>query len=157
MKDKLDQFVDELQNRIFEETRQAYGELGFERWRNPLYRGALPDADGYGRVTGTCGDTMQIFLKIENDRVKVASFLTDGCGSSTVCGSLAAELALGKTTEELTDISGDDILQILGGFPEEDRHCAFLAAETLQEALGDYVRKSIAAKKANTGSERLVS
>jgi NifU-like protein involved in Fe-S cluster formation len=67
-----------------------------------LYRGVLPDADGYGRVTGASGDSMQLFLKIEKDRVKYASFLTDECGANRVCGSLAAELALGKTTNELT-------------------------------------------------------
>ena len=37
--------------------------------------------------------------------------------------------------------TGEMILDILGGLPEEDRHCAFLAAETLQEALDDYMRK----------------
>ena len=139
--DKFDQFVNNLQNRIFDETRQAYGELGFQRWRNPLYRGALKNADGHGRVTGSCGDTMQIYLKFENERVADASFLTDGCGASTVCGSLAAETALCKTPEELSDVTGETILEILGVFPKEDQHCAHLAAEALNEALNDYMRK----------------
>ena len=141
MRDKLDQFVDDLQNRIFAETREAYGELGFQRWRNPLYRGELNDPDGCGCVTGSCGDTMQIFLKFENQRVKAASFLTDGCGASTVCGSLAAETALGRTPEQLADVTGETLLGILEVFPEEDQHCAFLAAATLQRALDDYMRK----------------
>lgn len=38
------------------------------------------------------------------------------------------------------------ILEILGGLPEEDRHCAFLAAETLQAALDDYMRKELKKK-----------
>jgi nitrogen fixation protein NifU and related proteins len=143
MGDRLDNFVNSLQDRIFEETRAAYGELGFQRWRQPLYSGAMADADGHARLTGSCGDTMQLFLKFENAKVGAASFLTDGCGASTVCGSLAAELALGKTVDELAGITGDAILGILGVFPEEDRHCAFLAAQTLQEALGDYLRKQI--------------
>jgi nitrogen fixation NifU-like protein len=82
---------------------------------------------------------MEIFLRLEGDRVKEASFFTDGCGSSTVCGSFAAELALGRTPDELIDITGERILEILGGLPEEDRHCAFLAAEALQEALNAYM------------------
>ena len=56
-----------------------------------------------------------------------------------VCGSFAAELALGKTLDELVEITSETILKILGSFPEESRHCAFLAAETLQEALNDYM------------------
>ena len=141
MTDDFDHFVKDLQNRIFDETRTAYGEVAFQRWLNPLYMGAMQDADGYGRVTGTCGDTMEIFLRFEKDRVKEATFQTDGCGSSTVCGSFAAELSLGRNPDEVAEISGETILEILGGLPEEDRHCAFLAAETLQVALDDYLRK----------------
>jgi len=143
MSDPLDDFVVHLQDQIFEETREAYGELGFQRWRNPLYRGAMPDADGHGRVTGRCGDTIELFLKFEDDRVARATFITDGCGSSTVCGSLAAELALGKNPDELTVVTGEKILEVLGRFPKEDEHCAFLAAESLQSALDDHMRRHI--------------
>jgi len=139
MADNFDAFVENLQQRIFDETREAFGEAGFQRWRNPLYRGPLCAPYSHAQVKGSCGDTMQIFLKFENDRVCDAAYLTDGCGSSTVCGSFAAEMAIGKTPDELITITGDAILEKLGKFPEEDRHCAFLAAETLQEALDHYM------------------
>ncbi len=135
----FDDFVNELQDRIYEDTRAAYGDVVFERWRNPLYMGRMEGADGYGRVTGSCGDTMEIFLRFEEGRVREASFETDGCGPSVVSGSFAAELARGKTPEEVAGITGETILEVLGGLPEEDRHCAYLAAETLQEALKDYL------------------
>ena len=141
MGDKLDDFIDGLQGQIFEETRSVYGELAFERWQNILYLGPMDEPDGYARITGSCGDTMEIFLKIENDRVQKASFQTDGCGTSAVCGSFAAEMALDKTPDELVEVTGEKILEILGGFPKDDEHCAFLAAETLQEALNDYMLK----------------
>ena len=143
MADNFDTFLENLQERIFDETREAFGEAGFQRWRNPLYRGPLDAPDSHARVTGKCGDTMQIFLKLKNDRVCDAAYLTDGCGSSTVCGSFAAEMAIGKTADELIEITGDAILEKLGRFPEEDRHCAFLAAETLQEALNRYMAKTV--------------
>ncbi len=146
MTDKLDQFVENLQQQIFDETREAFGEAGFQRWRNPLYRGPLADADSHARVTGECGDTMEIFLKFKDHRVCDAAYLTDGCGSSTVCGSFAAEMAIGKTPDELTDITGDAVLEKLGNFPEEDRHCAFLAAATVQEALNLYMSKIVSKK-----------
>lgn len=139
MSDDWDSFVAGLQRQIFEDTRHTYGQVAYERWLAPKYAGLLPDADGHGRVTGPCGDTMQIFLIFTGGRVSQASFVTDGCGSSTVCGSFAAELALGKTPDEVADVSGDTILEMLGGLPAEDRHCAFLAAETLQAALHGYM------------------
>jgi nitrogen fixation NifU-like protein len=137
----LDDFVKGLQDQIFEETRAAYGDVAFQRWLKPLYMGSMDNPDGYGRITGSCGDTMQIFLKFENDKVKEASFKTDGCGSSTVCGSFAVELALGKSPDEIFDITGESILKKLGSLPEEDRHCAFLSADALQEALNEYMIK----------------
>lgn len=141
MSDDFDDFVNDLQDQIFEETKAAYGEVAFQRWLKPLYMGRMDLADGYGRVTGSCGDTVEIFLRFEKGKVKQATFQTDGCGSSTVCGSFAAELAMGKTPDELTDITGETILEILGGLPEEDRHCAFLAADALQESLHNFMMR----------------
>ena len=141
MENELEDFVKDLQERINEETRAAYGDIAFDRWQNPLYMGNMDSPDGYGRLTGSCGDTMQIFLRFDGGRVKDATFLTDGCGASAVCGSFAAELALGKSPDQLLEITGDAILKILGGLPREDEHCAYLAGETLQEALNDYMIK----------------
>ena len=109
--------------------------------RKILYLGPMNDPDGYARITGSCGDTMEIFLKFEKDHVKKATFQTDGCGASAVCGSFAVEMALNKPPDELVEITGEKILEILGGFPKQDEHCAFLAAETLQSALNDYMIK----------------
>ena len=141
MTDSLDDFIKEIQREIHEETRKAYGKVAFERWLGPQYMGVIDHPDGYGHVAGSCGDRMEIFLRFEEDKVKEATFRTDGCGSSLVCGSFAAELALGKTPDEVAEISDETVLETLGGLPEEDRHCAFLAADTLQAALDDYMRK----------------
>jgi len=141
MHEDLDSFAKNLQKKIFEDTKNAYGVAAFERWRKPLYQGEIKNPDGYARITGPCNDTMEIFLKFEDDRVKESSFKTDGCGSSVVCGSFAAEMALNKTPDELLFVTGKDILEKLGGLPGEEQHCAFLAGETLQEALNDYMIK----------------
>ncbi len=137
--DNFDDFVNNLQEQIFDEARDAYGEKGFERWHNPRFNGKMEFPDGHSRITGECGDTMEIFLKFENDHVKQASYFTDGCASSSICGSFAAELAIGKDPDELTDISGVTVLEKIGRLPASDRHCADLAAATLQEALSDYM------------------
>ena len=133
--DRLDEFIDTLQNQIFEDAKEALGEKGFDRWRNPKWSGRMDNPDGYGRVTGECGDTMEIYLKFENNRVSEASYFTDGCASSMVSGSFAAELTLGRDPDELSDITAETVLTAIGRLPEEDLHCASLAARTVQEAL----------------------
>jgi nitrogen fixation NifU-like protein len=141
MSDRFDDFVDKLQQQIFDEARETLGEAGFERWRNPKYNGRMEKPDAYAQVTGNCGDTMQIYLKFDGDHVIDASYVTDGCGSSSVCGSFAAEMAIGKSPDEIVEIDGHSVLARLGRISKDDEHCAFLAAETLQKALQDYMVK----------------
>lgn len=141
MVDTLDDFVHEIKEQIYEETKEAYGEKAYQRWLKPLFMGSMNNPDGYARSVGVCGDTMEIFLKLEGDRVKQALFQADGCGSSSVCASFAVELSLGKAPGEVLAISGEVIMETLEGLPKEDEHLAFLAAETLQQALNDYMIK----------------
>ncbi len=141
MGETLEDFVQELKEQIFEETKEAYGEIAFQRWQNPLYRGPMKDPDGFACVRGACGDAMEIYLKFENDRVKEASFQTDGCGSSTVCGSFTAEMTIGKNPDELSEITEEAIKKKMGRIPKEDEHLATLASQTLREALKDYMEK----------------
>ena len=153
MGDSLDEFLVRFQDEILKQVKETYSEKVYERWLNPVYRGAIKDADGCARLKGRCQDTMEIFLQFEENHVKKAAFQTDGCGSSIVCGSIAAEISFGKSPEELLDITGENILGELGGLPKEDEHCAFLAAETLQEALSNYMIKQN--KKLETGKWKL--
>lgn len=139
MGDSLDDWVGSLQEEIDDRARADYGETVFRRWKDPLYLGVMQNPDGRGRVTGTCGDTMQMFLRVDGGRVSEASYATDGCGASSACGSFAAEMARGKTVQELMEVTGEAVLAKAGRLPEEDRHCAFLAAAALQSALEDYL------------------
>lgn len=136
---ELNDFVDNLQDQIFSEALSAYGEIGFARWRNLRFHGPMDDADGYGRVTGGCGDTIEMFLRIEKNQVVEAAYTTTGCASSSICGSFAAEMAQGRDVESLFDLRGEDVLNIIGTFPQDEQHCAFLAIATLHEAADAYL------------------
>ena len=141
MVETIDDFAKRLQEKIFEDIKDAYGGMAYQRWLNPIYNGSIKDPDGYACLKGICGDTMEIFLRFENEQVKEASYQTDGCGSSNVCGSFAAEMSLGKNPDELLSVTGEAIIEKLGGLPKDEEHCAFLAVETLQEALNYYMIK----------------
>ncbi len=137
--DEFNAFVDNLQGEVFREAKDALGEKGFDRWRNPKFCGRLDNPDCYGKLTGDCGDTMEMYLNISGDRVEQVGYFTDGCSSSSIAGSFAAELAVGKSFEEVLDLRGSDVLQKIGQFPKEEEHCAHLAVRTLQEALNTYL------------------
>ncbi|MCU0596081.1 MAG: iron-sulfur cluster assembly scaffold protein [Desulfobacterota bacterium] len=140
-RDNLQGFIDALKKEILEETKRAYGEKAFDRWRNPLYEGALENPDGYACLRSSCGDSMEMFLQFDGERVSRASFRTAGCGAGAVCGSYAAEMALHKSPEEILKITGESLLAFLGGLPAEEEPMATLAANTLHAALQDFLGK----------------
>lgn len=138
--EELEKFTQQLQQQIMEQAQKIYTEDVIDRWLNPRNMGRLQQPDGYATVTGSCGDTMEIFLKIDNDKINECTFLTNGCGATLACGSMVTEMAKNKTfTQSLASISADAILKNLGGLPQENVHCAQLASETLRRALADYL------------------
>lgn len=105
---------------------------------NPRNCGTLVKPDGYAKITGPCGDTMEMFLKVGNDKIDDITYTTDGCLTSHAAGSAATVMAKGKPVRECIKISQSTILEHLGGMPEDSEHCALLAAKTFHKALRDY-------------------
>ncbi|HUT70615.1 MAG TPA: iron-sulfur cluster assembly scaffold protein [Desulfatiglandales bacterium] len=139
MPDHLDKVIDEIQASIIEDARKVYSEKVIERWLHPEYMGEIENPQGYGKITGPCGDTVRIFLRIINGRIIDARFTTNGCATTLAAGCMACELAIGKTLREAYGITKEMILEQLDGLPEESTHCAVLASNTLREALTDYL------------------
>jgi len=129
----------ELEQTVMEDMKQIYSESTIDHFLNPRNLGGIPGHDGLGRMTGRCGDTMQIHLRVKDSRVTDASFWTDGCGPSIASGSMVTVLAKGRSISEAQKITQQDVLDGLGDLPEESRHCALLAANTLNEAIKDYL------------------
>ncbi|MBU2497650.1 MAG: iron-sulfur cluster assembly scaffold protein [Proteobacteria bacterium] len=141
MKKSVGDGKQELKGKMLKEEEDFFSHAAYERWMNPLYKGTIDNPHGYARLTGKCGETMEISLKFDREHVSQAALLTDGCAAITVCGSFASEMAIGKSPEGILEITGQTIIETVGSFPKDEAHCAFLAAETLQEALDDYMRK----------------
>ena len=130
--------LDDLQGQVIAEMRKVYSEKVIDHAMNPRNVGNIPNADGFASVTGSCGDTMEIWLKVKDGKVAKATFWTDGCGTSIACGSMVTDMVIGKGIIEARKISQDDVLCSLGGLPEDSAHCALLAANTVREAVRDY-------------------
>lgn len=129
----------ELEQSIMEDMQRVYSEKAIGHFLNPRNLGEMPTSDGFSKITGPCGDTMEIYLKVRNDKVIDASFWTDGCGCSIASGSMITEMAKQMNIREAQRISQHDVLAALDGLPEESEHCALLAANTLNAAIQDYL------------------
>jgi nitrogen fixation NifU-like protein len=129
----------ELEQSVMEDMKKVYSEKTIDHFLNPRNLGEMPTPDGFARVTGPCGDTMEIYLKVKDGKVKNVSFWTDGCGPSIASGSMITELAKRTNISETQRIGQYDVLTALGGLPEESEHCALLASNTLKEAIKNYL------------------
>ncbi len=119
-----------------------YSEKVMDHFMNPRNVGEIPDADGVGMEGNpTCGDAMQIFIKVEDDRIKEAKFRTFGCGAAIAVSSMITEMVKGKTLEEALSISKDAVAAALDGLPPQKMHCSNLGADALRKAIEDYQNK----------------
>lgn len=130
---------DEFKVLIKTEMMKIYSETVVDHIMDPRNLGSLDEADGFARITGPCEDTMNIWIKVKNDTISETRFMTDGCGTSIASGSMVTELARGKSIAKAQRISMQDVLGALDGLPQDSRHCALLAADTLKQAIKDYL------------------
>ena len=125
-----------------------------EHAQTPRNHGSLNSFNGHARITGPCGDTMEFWLNAQEEKVAAVSFVTDGCGPSLACGSMAACLVQGRQIKEAAGLRQRDILDALGGLPKESEHCALLAANTLRAACEDYFGQHRGAQKENCAERK---
>lgn len=100
-------------------------------------RESIRQPDGFGRQTRECGDSITIYLVLREDVIYSASFESNGCIYAVACANAAVHLCLGKTLTEAGDITAASIIEYLETLPEQERHCAELAAAALEQALRD--------------------
>ena len=123
-----------------EHVHSDYSSIAIDHARSPRNMGLMPVFDGHGSVNGSCGDSMDMWIRVQDDRIAEARFSTDGCGSSTACGSMATEMARSRSLAGMALLRPRDILDAFDGFPEESAHCAELAIDALHAACQDYFR-----------------
>jgi nitrogen fixation NifU-like protein len=101
-------------------------------------RRIIKDPDGYGKRTGTCGDTVEMFLLVRHNRIHKVFFVTDGCINTHACANGVAFLAEGKSIVKAWEITPDKVIRFLETLPEENTHCAELAVGALYLALVNF-------------------
>jgi len=119
-----------------------YSEVVMDHFKNPRNVGEMQDADGLGEVGNpVCGDIMNIYIKVKDDRIEDISFQTFGCGAAIAVSSMLTEMAKGKTLEDAKKITNKSVAEALKGLPKNKLHCSNLGADALQLAIKNYEDK----------------
>ena len=119
-----------------------YNEKVMEVFKNPKNVGEIENPDGIGTVgNASCGDIMQISLRIVDEVIVDAKFKTFGCAAAIATSSTATEMIKGMTVEEALKVTNKKVVETLGGLPSQKLHCSVLAEEGIKKAIENYLSK----------------
>lgn len=119
-----------------------YSDIVREHFTNP--KNVLEDenqynADGKGMVGNMkCGDQMMVVIKVAEDKITDCQWKTYGCASAIASTSMLSEVVKGMSLQEAYHITPEDIMERLGGLPENKIHCSVLGDKALRAAIADY-------------------
>lgn len=116
----------------------GYSNKAIDYFIKKPHLGSLPDANHVSEMTGTCGDTMKIYLKVDQGVIVDAKYQVLGCPGAVTAAMAAVDLIKGKPLEYARSINDGDIFKLLEEIPAKKHHCIQLAVKTLQKALDEY-------------------
>jgi len=118
-----------------------YTDAVIDHFTNPRNVGELSEeeTDGYACIGDPgCGDEMKLWLSVRNGRIVKIAFKSFGCPGAISTSSMLTLLAEGKSIEEAKLITDDDVVNALGGIPENKKHCSLLGVQAIQAAIRSY-------------------
>ncbi|HNQ46171.1 MAG TPA: Fe-S cluster assembly scaffold protein NifU [Syntrophorhabdus sp.] len=123
-------------------AKGPYNEIVMDHFMNPRNVGEIEDANAVGEAgSGQCGDSMTLYLKIEDDKIQDAKFMTFGCGAAIASSSMMTELLKGRSIDDALNLTNSEVLKALGGLPEAKIHCSIMAEEAVRSAIEDYRKR----------------
>jgi nitrogen fixation NifU-like protein len=139
---EFDDFVKDLQTVIDNKVYEDFSEYSLEFGKNPYKYGKLPPnkISVQKNWRGSCGDSITIYLNIEDGRIQDIRYETDGCTTSSIATSQTVKMVDKKTIEEALQLTDKQVFTALGKFPKENFHCATLAVTTLHLTIKKYLK-----------------
>ena len=114
-----------------------YSEKILDYYEHPPNKKKIENADYSATVDNPlCGDQVNVFLKIDGEKISQASFDGQGCAISQASASMMLENLEGKTPAEAKSVGETEVLKNLGVTISPARmKCAFLGLQALKKAL----------------------
>jgi nitrogen fixation NifU-like protein len=138
------------------QPKSLYNEVILDHIKNARNFQALADADRKSHgINPLCGDTFNVYLKLQGDRISQAAFECECCGISMASASIMTEAVKGRSVAEVKallrhfealmknpdapsnppDGAGEiAMLELIADFPSRV-NCALLGWHTLEAAL----------------------
>jgi nitrogen fixation NifU-like protein len=143
--ENMSQYRDEA-TEANESTRKMLSCAGFSNTAINYYidkphMGSIPNADQVSEMTGSCGDTMGVYLKVSDGKIEDVKYEVMGCAGAVSAAMAAVDLIKGKTVEEARKLDDGAVFGVLEEIPVKKHHCIQLAVKALHKALDEYINK----------------
>ncbi len=124
-------------------SKAGYSDKAIQYYLEKPYMGSLADADQVSEMTGTCGDTMAVYLKVADGKVTDVMYQVMGCAGAVSAAMAAVDLVKGKTIEDARNLEDGDIFRLLKNIPVKKHHCIQLAVKALHKTIDAYQQSQI--------------
>ncbi|MBI4177088.1 MAG: iron-sulfur cluster assembly scaffold protein [Candidatus Aenigmarchaeota archaeon] len=114
-----------------------YAEEILERYKDPVNKGSIKNTAAEAHETNPlCGDSLDIYLKIEGGKISGAKFNGFGCAISQAAADILLDTVKGKNVKDVKMLSKGSFLSALGVSLSPARlKCALLSWHALMMAL----------------------
>ncbi|MDX2448210.1 MAG: iron-sulfur cluster assembly scaffold protein [Desulfobacterales bacterium] len=119
-------------------SNAGYSDKAIQYYIEKPYMGSLPDADQVSEMTGTCGDTMAVYLKAAHGKIVDVRYQVMGCAGAVSAAMAAVDLVKGKKLEDARKLEDGDIFRVLQDIPAKKHHCIQLAVKALHKVIDAY-------------------
>ena len=119
---------------FFQDHSRTYLEMALRTDKQEV----MEDPDGYGKRTGICGDTVEMFLKVNQGRVQKVSYHVEGCINTNACCNVVSRMVEGERVNAAWGVTPEKVIDYLETLPPSHEHCAELAVGALYLALAKY-------------------
>lgn len=120
---------------------EEYGPVVLDHFTHPRNVGTARGANAEGTVENErCGDLVRLSLRVEQGVIREARMKTFGCAAAIASASMLTTMVAGRRVEEALSIRDADVVEALGGLPEEKVACSVLAQQVLAKALEGHAR-----------------
>ena len=116
----------------------GYSDKAIQYYLDKKNMGVLPEANQTSELTGHCGDTMKISLKIDEGIIQDAKIQVLGCPGAVASAMVAMDMIKGKTLDDALKVTDRDIFRELEEIPDQKQHCIRLTNKTIEKAINDY-------------------